>query len=63
MYVDFQDDWPRPEPWKPERPKRRFTKRQENVVIWIVAFNMLMLLLAPVAGGTVFDAVVALVRH
>ena len=63
MYVDFRDDRPFPEPWKPEKPKRRLSKRQEDIVAWVIGLNLLMLLLAPLAGFTVIDAIIALVRH
>ncbi len=62
MYVDSRNDWPAPGPRKPPRPHSRLTKRQETVVIWIIAFNLVMLLLAPLAGVTLFDAIIALMR-
>ncbi|WP_062210687.1 hypothetical protein [Aureimonas sp. AU12] len=59
MYVDYRN-WRPPEPWKPERPKRRLTKRQEKTIVGIVGFNILMLLFGPLAGFTLFDAAWAL---
>ncbi|MBB3996842.1 hypothetical protein [Aureimonas pseudogalii] len=62
MYVDFRNDGPPPEPWKPERPKARLTGRQEKLLVWIVCFNLLMLFLGPLAGVTLLDAVIAYFR-
>jgi hypothetical protein len=62
MYVDFRNDWPPPEPLKPERPKRRLNKRQETVVLCIIGFNLLMLIVGPLAGATLFEAVIATLR-
>ncbi|WP_182085303.1 hypothetical protein [Aureimonas sp. ME7] len=59
MFLDVHDR-SLPEPWKPERPKPRLTKRQESALAWIVGLNLLMLLLGPIAGTTVIDAVWAL---
>ncbi|UDL94047.1 MULTISPECIES: hypothetical protein [Lichenihabitans] len=63
MFVDFQNQFPHPGPWEPKPRKVRITKRQEKIVIWLIFFNLLMLLLAPVAGFTIFDAVIALLRR
>ena len=62
MYVDFRDDWPPLDPLKPERPKRCLSKRQETVVLCIVGFNLLMLVVGPLAGATLFEAVIATLR-
>ncbi|WP_174287113.1 hypothetical protein [Sphingomonas bacterium] len=62
MFVDFNNAWPPPEPWQPKRPPRRVTKRQERMIGWIVGLNLLMLLVGPFAGATIFDAIFALVR-
>ena len=62
MFLDLRDQWPPPEPWKPERPRRKLTKREETAIAWIVCVNLLMLLFGPIAGATLFDAVAALFR-
>jgi hypothetical protein len=47
--------------WRPsgEPPHRepRMTKRQERVLVWLLAVNTLLLLLAPVGGATIIHAV------
>ncbi len=62
MFVDFDNAWPRPEPWQPPRPAPRVTKRQERAIGWIVGVNLILLLVGPLAGATIFDAVIALMR-
>jgi hypothetical protein len=46
---------PRPEP--PRRP--RLTPRQERLLLWLLAANALILLIAPLGGSTVVHALVA----
>lgn len=61
MFVDNRD-WPPPAPWQPERPARRLTIRQAQMMRNIVVFNLVMLVFGPLAGVTLFDAVAALLR-
>jgi hypothetical protein len=42
------------------RPKRVITPRQERIVLWLLLANMLLLLIAPIGGGTVVEGVMAL---
>lgn len=60
MFVDFQHGEPPTEPWQPRPPKPRLTPRQEAAMGWIVAVNLVLLLVAPIAGFTLFDAMIAL---
>ncbi len=62
MFVDFNNAFPPPEPWKPERPASRVTKRQERTIGWIIGLNLVLLLVGPFAGATIFDAVMALLK-
>ena len=59
MYLD--------EAWRPqgEPPPRepRITKRQERVLLWLIAVNALLLLIAPIGGATIVHAILALLRH
>ena len=50
-------------PWEPPPRKPRLTKRQERVLIGLIAFNALLLLLAPISGSTVIHAILAILRH
>ncbi|MEZ0497830.1 hypothetical protein [Sphingomonas sp. IW22] len=62
MFVNFNGDWP-PQPEPPPRPTPpRLDKRARTRFTWVIAFNLLLLLLMPLAGVTLFDAVVALFR-
>ena len=60
MFVDFQD-WP-PPPSDPEpRPEpRRMTPRDERVLLWLIGANLVLVALAPIAGGSVLQLVWAL---
>ncbi|MCU6455021.1 hypothetical protein LPN01_13120 [Sphingomonas sp. A2-49] len=64
MFVDFRNQFP-PPPWQPEpEPARRppLTPRQRKAVEAIAAFNIVMLLCAPLAGATVLQGVAAVFR-
>ena len=51
---------PEPEPL-PHRP--RLTPRQERVILWLLAANAVLLLVAPIGGATIFHAIVAALTH
>lgn len=63
MFVEFQDGWPPPEPWEPKPAGPRMSKRAERLTTWIIGFNLVMLLVGPLAGATVFDAVLAMLHR
>jgi hypothetical protein len=63
MYVDFRRQWPPPPPWQPPPAPRRLSKRDETIVLWLIAFNALMLLIAPIGGATLVDALISFVRR
>ncbi len=61
MYLD--EAWrPSGEP-PPREPRPRLTKRQERVVLWLLGVNVLLLLIAPIGGTTIVQAIVAMLRH
>jgi len=39
------------------------SKRDETIVLWLIAFNALMLLIAPIGGATLVDALISFVRR
>jgi hypothetical protein len=49
--------------WKPpqEPPPRepRLTRRQERVLVWLIAVNALLLLIAPIGGATIIHGILA----
>ena len=59
MYVDGGSGW-RPSPWQPPPRRPRISKRQERVILWLIVVNALLLLVAPVGGATVIQAVIAM---
>lgn len=58
MFVEGGGGW-KPAPWQPPRRPRRMTEREESVLLWLVALNLVMLLVAPIGGATIVEAVVA----
>ena len=62
MFVDFNNQWSLPERRDPPPPPPRVTKRQERTIAWVLGINLVMLVIGPLAGATIFDAVLALVR-
>ena len=58
MFVEGGGGW-KPPPWQPPPRKPRMTKRQEAVFLWLVAINLMLLLVAPIGGATIVQAVIA----
>ncbi len=61
MFLDLRDQWP-PVPPPPPLPKTaqpRLDKRGERIIGLIIAINLGFLMLAPIAGSTVVQAVAA----
>lgn len=63
MFVDFSNQGPPPGPWDPTPSRIRLTKRQERTVAWIIGINLVLLLVAPLGGSTLIDAVTLMFRH
>ena len=61
MFVDFRDQMPPPR-WDPKPTPRRLTPRQRKTMEVIVGFNIVMLLVAPLGGATILQAIAALLR-
>jgi hypothetical protein len=59
MFVDFKDPWPPPPRWEPKRSAPKLTPRDERVLLWAVGFNLLVLLIAPIGGASIIQALVA----
>jgi hypothetical protein len=62
MFLDVRDQWPPVPPPTPlpETGKSRLSRRVERIVGLIVAINLGLLLLIPLAGSTVVQAITAL---
>ncbi len=65
MFLDVKDQWPPVPPPTPlpETGKPRLDKRAERIVGLIVAINLGLLLLAPIAGSTVVQAILTLLSR
>lgn len=59
MFVNFNGDWPpSPEPPAPPPPPR-LDRKAEVRLGWVIALNLVMLVLGPLAGATVLHALIA----
>lgn len=63
MFLDVRDPWPPVPPSTPVPGKPVLDKRSERVVGLIVAVNLGLVLLAPIAGSSVIQAVVFIFRR
>lgn len=62
MFMDFRDQPPPPR-WEPKPAGRPpLSRRERRAIGWIIGFNVLMLLCAPLAGATLFEGLAALLR-
>ncbi|RIY02526.1 hypothetical protein D3218_03910 [Aureimonas flava] len=59
MFLEYRD-WRPPEP---RRPAPRMSPRGERVLLWILALNLALLLVAPLAGTSVVEGLWALVAR
>lgn len=62
MFRDLNGYLPRREPLPPRPKYEPLTKRQENVLMWVLAFNLLMALFAPFCGSSLVEALASLFR-
>ena len=60
MYFERGGGGP-PPPWQPPR-RPRVTKKQERAILWLIGLNALLLLVAPIGGATIIEAVIKLFR-
>jgi hypothetical protein len=62
MFASFEDDPPPPSWEPPPEPRPRLSAKEGRVLAWLVGGNAVMLLLAPLAGASLVQAVIALLR-
>ncbi len=58
MFVGDYSQWLPPPPEEPP-PRPRLTPRQERLLMRILAFNIVLLVVAPIGGATVLQAIAA----
>ncbi|WP_226019601.1 hypothetical protein [Novosphingobium sp. FKTRR1] len=63
MFLDLRDPWPSvpPSPPPPEPRRRLLGRRGERVIGVLVGLNLLMLAVAPIAGGSIVQGIRALI--
>ena len=49
--------------WEPPPRRPRLTRQQERVILWFIVLNAFLLLVAPIGGATVIEAVIALLAR
>lgn len=50
-------------PWYPPRPEGRMSRRGEAVLLWLIVIFLVTVLLGPIGGSTIVQAVVALLHR
>ncbi len=61
MFLDLQGYGRRPE--EPPPPPRRLSPQGEKVMLWVICVNILLLFIAPIAGGSVVMTLINVIRH
>ena len=59
MYLDDKQVW---RPIEPSKPNKAVTRREEKVILWLISANAIALLVAPIGGATLIQALIAIVR-
>ncbi|HZU64350.1 MAG TPA: hypothetical protein VFF98_11745 [Novosphingobium sp.] len=62
MFLDLRQEGIPPEPWQPPRRRRSLSHREKQAVAGIAGFNLLLLLLAPVGGVGLVEALAYLLH-
>jgi hypothetical protein len=57
MFMDFREDWPPPS-WEPAPRQPRLSERGQAVMGGLVGLNLLLVLVAPLAGSSVIAPLV-----
>jgi hypothetical protein len=62
MFLDTSGCGPGGKPDREPAPERRLTLREEKTLFWIAGFNLVLLLVAPIGGATLFDLAIHMFR-
>ncbi|MFD1745426.1 hypothetical protein ACFSE1_08150 [Rhizobium helianthi] len=61
MFLDLKNYNPKPEPPRQEPARPNLTVRQQKLLAWIICFNVLLLLVAPIGGATAIQGILSLI--
>ncbi len=56
MFVPPEKRHPGSPPWDPPPSKRGPTSREITAVLWLIGFLLVLIVLAPIGGSTVLEA-------
>jgi hypothetical protein len=60
MFLDLNGYYRRrPEPPAGRPPRRQLTRGEEKLLIWVIGVNILLLVVAPIGGATIIQALIA----
>lgn len=62
MYLDTNGHGPGDRPEQERNPRPQLTLNQQKTLFWIAGLNIILLLVAPIGGATLFDVVIDLLR-
>jgi len=62
MYLDTNGHGPGDRPEQERNPRPQLTLKQQKTLFWIAGLNIVLLLVAPIGGATLFDIVIELLR-
>jgi hypothetical protein len=62
MYLDTNGHGPGDRPEREQNPKPQLTLNQQKTLFWIAGLNIVLLLVAPIGGATLFDIFVDMLR-
>lgn len=61
MFMDTSGGGPDPLPERSPQP-RRLTMKEQKTLFWLAGINIVLLLVAPIGGATLFDLMFRLLR-
>lgn len=61
MFMDTSGGGPEPWPERDSEP-RRLTVGEQKTLYWLAGINIVLLLVAPIGGATLFDLMFSLLR-
>ena len=62
MYLDTNGHGPGDRPEQGRNPRPQLTLNEQKTLFWIAVLNIILLLVAPIGGATLFDVVIDMLR-